>query len=76
VSETGQFYVSVIDGARKGLLLGPFGDHDRAKARVDEVRRAAREVDPRASFYAYGTARWKGDPAEAPQGRLNERLGL
>lgn len=69
-----RFYVSVIDGARYAFLAGPFATHEEALAKVDAARKRADEVDPRAWFYAYGTA-------QAPEGYdrpgiLNADLGL
>lgn len=66
------FYVSVIDGARHGFLAGPFQTHDEALAKVDAARAAANEVDPRAWFYAYGTAK-APDGYDRP-GVLNDKL--
>jgi hypothetical protein len=60
------FYVSVIDGPRYGLLLGPFAEHDQAH--VEAVRTKANELDPRAWFYAFGTCKAKGKEP----GRLND----
>lgn len=50
------YYVSVIDGSRRALLAGPYTDHRDALAKVDTVRKLADDVDPRACFYAFGTA--------------------
>ena len=61
------FYVSVLDGPRYGLLLGPFAKHEDALERVEAVREKANEMDPRAWFYAFGTCKAKG----AEPGRLN-----
>ncbi len=52
-----KFYVSVLDGPRYGFLVGPFDTHDQALAQVDSARAAAEQVDPRAVWYAFGTAR-------------------
>lgn len=58
----GFYYVSVVDGPRRGLLRGPWvDDHAGALAAVDRVRREAELVDPRAVFYAFGTARAEVD---------------
>jgi hypothetical protein len=73
--EPGAYYVSVIDGARYGLLLGPFVWHAAALAWVARVRQAAYDVDPRSHWYAFGTCGLHpGTPA--PVGRLNELLGI
>lgn len=50
------FYVSVISGRRRALLAGPYPTHDVALSMVDPVAAKARDVDPRAAFYAFGTA--------------------
>ncbi len=67
----GHYYVSIIDGSRSSLLLGPFPRHMTALLKVSAVRRKAVEIDAKAHFYAFGTARV---PAEdtAPIGRLND----
>ena len=51
-----QFYVTVRDGPRTGYLLGPYRTHREALAQVDRGRSLAYDADPRAPFYAYGTA--------------------
>jgi len=57
----GFYYVTVRREGRKGFehvkLRGPFSDHASALAAVDEATRRAYELDPRAPWYAYGTAR-------------------
>lgn len=63
------FYVSVIDGPKKGFLAGPFRIHDTALALVDLCRVAADKVDGWAHFYAFGTARL---PHGRNPGVLNE----
>ncbi|VTT98923.1 unnamed protein product [Gemmataceae bacterium] len=50
------YYVSVIDGSRRGLLLGPFDCPEAARASVDRGRAMAERADPRAVFYGYGVA--------------------
>lgn len=58
------FYVSVMDGPRFGLLLGPYEKHAEAKADVERGRRLANEANPWAAFYSFGTASLpKGTPA-------------
>ena len=52
------YYVSVADGSRVVLALGPFQEHDDALARVDDVRREVQakwNPDGRAYFYGFGT---------------------
>ena len=50
------YYVSAIDGDRRALICGPYADHEGALADVVRVKRAAYEVDPRAHWWAWGTA--------------------
>lgn len=68
----GAYYVSVIDGPRCALLVGPFiNDHGRALAIVDAVRLKACDLDARGVFYAYGTCRLPLDGATLRPGSLN-----
>jgi len=53
----GYYYVSCQDGGRRALVAGPYPDHDTALAEVDLVKAEAERVDPRAIWYAWGTAR-------------------
>lgn len=64
------YYVSVIDGPRYGLLLGPFPRHEEALAKVEAVRRKACELDGRAHWWGFGTCRVK-DPTYDRPGRFN-----
>jgi hypothetical protein len=68
------FYVTVFNGRQRGWLLGPYPTHGEALANIDRGAREAPEVDPRAAFYFYGTARVVADIL--PVGRLNARIGL
>ena len=74
----GEYYVSVVDGARYALLLGPFvNDHAAALSRVEAVKKFAQSIDPRAIFYAFGTCRLPGDdtvPIRA--GKFNAEFGF
>jgi hypothetical protein len=73
----GAYYVTVIDGDRFGYLAGPWPTHAEALAHVGASRRVACDLDPRAHFYAFGTARLPDDdgvPIRAAS--LNGRLGL
>ena len=66
------FYVTVKDGARTGVLLGPYGSRSDAEAHVDLGRRLAGQVNDRAVWYAYGVTRVVMRPgAELPVGKLN-----
>ena len=53
----GAFYVSCENAGRRALLVGPFATHVDAITRVDDVRKLAERLDPRAVFYAFGTSR-------------------
>lgn len=58
----GFYYVSVIDGARRAAVRGPWiNDHRGAMAAVDAVRREAERFDDRAVWYAFGTCRSETD---------------
>lgn len=67
----GAYYVSARDAKRYALLLGPFDNHADALAQVDAAKRKAYELDPRASFYAFGTLRL-ADDVNHPSGSLNK----
>lgn len=51
------FYVSVKNGPRTGLLLGPYNDHGEALANVDRGYSLASDADVWAIHYAYGTCK-------------------
>ena len=75
------FYVSIIDGDRKSLALGPFAVHADAIANVDKVRDFLCGPDGagqggRAWFWEYGTARVKLPISECPAGKLNGQLNF
>lgn len=61
------YYVSAIDGDRKALICGPYPTHDAALEDVTRVKRAAYDVDPRAHWWAWGTA--SVDLEKAPEWR-------
>jgi hypothetical protein len=50
------YYVSCVDFQRRTLLAGPYATHPEALAKVDKVRAMGGKADPRAAFYAFGTA--------------------
>jgi len=64
----GNYYVSVVDGSRSSLLLGPFSKHMEALLKVEAVRKLANELEPKSHFYGFGTA--KSDSNRA--GLLND----
>ena len=53
------YYVSVQDGKKTGLLSGPYKTHAEAVAKVNEVKEKALEVDSGAAFYSFGTVATK-----------------
>jgi hypothetical protein len=71
----GSYYVSVVAGPRYRLLAGPYDRHADAIAAVDRAAALAKEIDPGAIWYAYGTCRIPpGHPT--PAGILNGRMGI
>ena len=66
----GPYYVSVRDGDRYGLLLGPFEKHQEALDMVEPARAKAIELNGCAHFYSFGTCRMKCNFNKP--GRLNE----
>lgn len=74
-TKPGNYYVTAINGKSTAWLAGPFRDGHRAALNmVAAAKKIAQEVDPRAFWYAYGTART--DYSYDRAGVLNERLGL
>lgn len=66
------FYVSVRDGEKFGVLVGPCETHEEALGLVEATREEARSFDPFAHFYAYGTLKLDNDSTKAfPIGPLN-----
>ena len=54
----GNYYVSVLDGSRMVLALGPFvNNHFQALEHVNAVNDYVSKHDPKGHFYAYGTVR-------------------
>jgi hypothetical protein len=66
------FYVSVRDGSRYSLLVGPFPAHQEALDMVSAARNAAEQVDSRAFWYSYGTCSLEKGERE---GLLNKMMG-
>lgn len=71
----GAYYVTVIDGGRFALALGPFDRHAEALAHVDAVRGYCHAYDnkTRSWFWAYGTSRMERAD-DNPTGTLNPVL--
>ena len=69
------YYVTVTDGPRVDVLVGPLRSHEAALARVDAAKAITVENvrEGRAYFYAYGTSRWSEN---TPPGKLNGFFGL
>jgi hypothetical protein len=67
------YYVTLKDGQRTAWLLGPFADHERARAAVRVAADEAERIDPRCFFYAHGTSSIESD-RPLPPGKLNDRL--
>jgi hypothetical protein len=71
-TKPGFYYVSVVDGGRVALALGPFvNDHAAALERVAAVRDYVRGRSDRAWFYSFGTVR---SDVDRGSGRLNAEL--
>lgn len=69
----GYYYVSIINGSRCLLALGPFRYRRHALRLVRHVRRRAEDYDSFAHFYAYGTVRLADGNR---RGRLNADFGM
>ena len=50
------YFCSVIDGPKRGLLLGPYSTPDEAYSQVERSRQLAKDADPFAGFYGFGIA--------------------
>lgn len=69
------FYVSAIDGRRRALVSGPYPSHRAALDDAPRVNRAVCELDPRAHFYGWGTARQSvPDGTALPAGKANAHV--
>lgn len=61
-TKPGNYYVTAISGEKVAWLLGPFvNDHGAALGMVDAARAKACDIDPRAHWYSFGTARAEHD---------------
>lgn len=63
------YYVSVINGRKRGLLLGPYDTHAEALDNVRRGEQLANDLDAWSDFYAYGTCKYE-TPNALPTGRL------
>lgn len=69
------YYVTLQRGKRTAYLLGPFANHDDAKAAVGVAVAKANEIDPWTHFDAYGTSSiTRETDAPLPPGKLNHML--
>ena len=69
------YYVTLQRGNRTAWLLGPFANHDDAKAAVGAAVAKANELDPWTHFDAYGTSSIERSTDEPlPPGKLNHLL--
>lgn len=67
----GAYYVSASNGKKTEMLFGPFmNNHEAALVAVEKVRKVACDIDPRAHWYSFGTARKYGADTY-PLGTLN-----
>ena len=66
------YYVSVLNGSKRGLLAGPYKTHQEALDMVEPAKKLAQEVDSWDWFYAFGTC--KTPDGYAGQGVLNDLL--
>ncbi len=57
------FYCSVVNGDRRGYLLGPYETKGEADANVNRARELAETADPYAHFYLFGVC---NAPREVP----------
>lgn len=73
-TKPGAYYVSVRRGATEWRpLVGPFiNDHAKALSLVDAAQAKATDLDPKACWYYFGTARIDIEPGkQPPPGILN-----
>ena len=50
-------YVTVRNGSRFGLLVGPFRTRQEAEPHVEAARKVAETIGPWARVYGFGTSR-------------------
>ncbi len=51
------YYVTIQDAGRSAFVAGPYASHGEAEADLELVRNLGEALDPRAVWYAWGTAR-------------------
>ena len=67
-----RYFVSILNGSKHCLALGPFTTKGEAEARVDDVWSYCAVTFAESAFYAYGTC--KVTSINLPPGKLNEIL--
>jgi hypothetical protein len=55
------FFVTAVDGPRVAFVAGPYRTHLDAVSVFHGVCREAERLDPRATWYSFGTARARKD---------------
>lgn len=71
-TKPGFYYVSVVDGSKYALMLGPFETHEEALAMVKQCRDKAEEIEPRSYWWQWGTCREDDDGTnEYRLGKMN-----
>lgn len=66
------YFVSMINGKRTALLVGPYATHQEALAMVDKAKEKAIQLNLWCVFYTFGTCKIESD--SLPTGKLNEQL--
>lgn len=73
----GYYYCTVMDGPNYALLAGPYDSHQDALDNLPKAKQIAQQVDAKAVFYAFGTARIERNATVIrPAGVLNTEMGL
>jgi hypothetical protein len=70
----GNYYVSVVDAGRLGLLAGPFRNHQDAINQVESCKELAYAANDWAWFYSYGTVKMAEDFTKP--GLFNKELSI
>lgn len=70
-TQPGPYYVTAKRDTRTAFVSGPYDTHAEALALVDKARSIAADLDPRAWWDAFGTARLH-DLIAYPQGMLQK----
>lgn len=73
-TQPGDYFVSLADAGRYGLLLGPYPTHAEALERVELGRRLTEDFDSFAHFYSFGTCRLVKDSGVT--GTLNDWVAI